>query len=233
MGAGPQERPSGNARPAAARRVCVGWGAGAASMAGAARCPVASGLRAAACLRPPLCCRFPRAALRLREHLPEGVAAGGLLLLAGSAARVSQRSRTLQRAAHPAQKERLSAGAEWCAGGPNDGHPAGARPNGNLLLSEEQPLLTHPHRVAGGVQGGGVPSPVSMVRRNEREGVPTGHTLLLLSNADRLTVGQVWGCPPPPLGKVLYIGHMQHRGESTQGLCPCTPFHGISGARRV
>lgn len=45
---GRRRRPSGNARPAAARRLCVGWGAGAASMAGAARCRFASGLRAAA-----------------------------------------------------------------------------------------------------------------------------------------------------------------------------------------
>lgn len=81
---------------------------------------------------------FPRAALQPREHLPEGVAAGGLLLLAGSAARASQRCRTRQRAAHPAQKERQSAGAEWCAGGPNDGHPAGARPKGYPPLSVEQ-----------------------------------------------------------------------------------------------
>ena len=74
-----------------------------------------------------------------------------------------------------------------------------------------------------------------MVRSNEREGVPTGHSLLLLSKTDRLTVGQVWGCPPPPLGKVPYIGHMLHRGESTQGPRPLYPgglFHivpGISG----
>lgn len=211
----------------------MGWGAGAASMAGAARCRFASGLRAAACVLRPLCCRFPRAALRLREHLPDGVAAGGSLLLAGSAARVSQRSRTLQRAAHPTQKGRLSAAAEWCGGGPCGGRPADARPEGDPLLSVGQTLLTPPTASAGGVQGGAFPSPVCMVRSNEREGVPTGHSLLLLSKADRQMVGQVWGCPPPPLGKVPYIGHMQHRGESLQGLCPCTPFHGISGASLV
>ena len=64
----------------------------------------------------------------------------------------------------------------------------------------------HPPTVsAGGVQGGAFPSPVCVVRSNEREGEPARLSLLLLSKADRVTVGQVWGCPPPPLGKVLYI----------------------------
>ena len=92
---GRRRRPSGNARPAAARRLCVGWGAGAASMAGAACFRFASGLRAAACLLRPLCCRFPRAALQLREHLPEGGSCCRFALaLAGIAARASHRSRT-------------------------------------------------------------------------------------------------------------------------------------------
>lgn len=69
-----------------------------------------------------------------------------------------------------------------------------------------------------------------MVRSNEREGEPARLSLLLLLKADRVMVGQVWGCPPPPLGKVLYIGHMQHRGETIQGFHPCTP--GLRHIRR-
>ena len=134
-----------------------------------------------------------RAALRSREHLPDGAAAGGLLLLSGSAARA------------------FAAAARG----------TGAAPTGWRSSSQLPP----PTVSAGGVQGGAFPSPVCVVRSNEREGEPARLSLLLLSKADRVTVGQVWGCPPPPLGKVLYIGHMQHRGETTQGLCPCTPFH--------
>lgn len=73
----------------------------------------------------------------------------------------------------------------------------------------------------------GIPAAVrGEVREHQterEEGVPTGHSLLLHSKADRLTVGQVLSYPPPPLGKVSRIGHMQHRGETTQGFHPCTP----------
>lgn len=80
-----------------------------------------------------------------------------------------------------------------------------------------------PHREAGGVQGGRSLLPCAWAGVTKREGEPARLSLLLLSKADRVTVGQVWGCPPPPLGKVLYIGHMQHRGETIQGFHPCTP----------
>ena len=136
----------------------------------------------------------PRAALRLREHLPDGAAAGGLLLLSGSAARA------------------FAAAARG----------TGAAPTGWRSSSQLPP----PHRVSGGGAGGGRSLlPCAWAGVTKREGEPARLSLLLLSKADRVTVGQVWGCPPPPLGKVLYIGHMQHRGETTQGLCPCTPFH--------
>ena len=92
-------------------------------------------------------------------------------------------------------------------------------------VEEQQPTTTPPPRQRGGCRGGRSLLPCAWAGVTKREGEPARLSLLLLSKADRVTVGQVWGCPPPPLGKVLYIGHMQHRGETTQGLCPCTPFH--------
>lgn len=91
-------------------------------------------------------------------------------------------------------------------------------------VEEQQPTTTPPPCQRGGCRGGRSLLPCAWAGVTKREGEPARLSLLLLSKADRQMVGQVWGCPPPPLGKVLYIGHMQHRGETTQGLCPCTPF---------
>ena len=135
-----------------------------------------------------------RAALRLREYLPDGVAVCSLLLLSGSAARA------------------FAAAARG----------TGAAPTGWRSSSQLPPP---PPRQRGGCRGGRSLLPCAWAGVTKREGEPARLSLLLLSKADRVTVCQVWGCPPPPLGKVLYIGHMQHRGETTQGLCPCTPFH--------
>ena len=107
----------------------------------------------------PLRCRYPPRGAAALVRLPCGAAAAGRRMLPGSAARASQRGRTCQRAAHPTEEDRPSAAAEWCGGGPNDGHPAGARPDGDRLLSVEQPLLTHPPPRSGGVQGGAYPLP--------------------------------------------------------------------------
>ena len=70
----------------------------------------------------------------------------------------------------------------------------------------------------------GSPYPQAAIRQRERkEGVPSGHTLLLLSKADRLTVGQVLCYPPPPLLKATFFLHFCDRGESIQGLRPLYP----------
>lgn len=89
-------------------------------------------------------------------------------------------------------------------------------------------------------------------RENEKRECPPGTPSCLLIDADRVTVGQVWGCPPPPLGQVPYIGHLSvSRGDNT-GVSPLypvrlrfadpggTPFschnengYGISGASLV
>ena len=151
---GRRRRPSGNARPAAARRLCVGWGAGAASMAGAARFRFASGLRAAACLLRPLCCRSPRAALRYREHLPDGkplpVCAGlGRERRAGFAAMphfAKGRSPCLEGAA----ERRRGMVRRWAARRP----PGRRKAQGIPVAIGVAAVANFPHREAGGCRGG-------------------------------------------------------------------------------
>ena len=105
---GRRRRPSGNARPAAAAAVARVGGvpgqpvptaglsefgrgshAGGAGWGGSTVHSAVSGCCAAApfFVKMPIFPAFSRAALRLREHLPDGAAACGLLLLSGSAAR--------------------------------------------------------------------------------------------------------------------------------------------------
>lgn len=85
---------------------------------------------------------------------PMGQPLAACCCLRGAPRRASQRCRTWQRAAHPAQKGRQSAAAEWCGGGPCGGRPADARPEGDPLLSVKQPFLTSPTASAGGCRGG-------------------------------------------------------------------------------
>lgn len=180
----------------------MGWGAGAASMAGAARFRFASGLRAAACAFRPLCCRFP----------PRGAATAGAPCRWGSrwrfAAACGERRAGFAAMPHPT-KGRLP-----CPEG------AAERRRGMVRRWAER-------RPPGRRKAQGIPAAIGgEVREHQterREGVPAGHSLLLHSKADRLTVGQVLSYPPPPLGKAPSIGHMQHRGETTQGFHPCTP----------
>lgn len=101
---------------------------------------------------------------------PMGQPLAACCCLRGAPRRASQRCRTWQRAAHPTQKGRQSAAAEWCGGGPCGGRPADARPEGDPPLSVGQTLLTPPTASAGGGAGGASPSPVCMVRSNEKRG---------------------------------------------------------------
>lgn len=72
------------------------------------------------------------------------------------------------------------------------------------------------------------PLSLGAIRQRERkEGVPTGHSLLFADKGHTASCRKVRYLPPPPLCQVPYIGHFQYRGESTQGLCPCTPAHGL------
>ena len=77
---------------------------------------------------------------------------------------------------------------------------------------------------AGGTRTG-APFPRPLDRQRERkEGVPTGHSLLFwLIKADRPASQTAGGSPPPPLGKVHFVGNFQlSRGDNT-GALPLYP----------
>lgn len=157
MVAGPQERPSGNTRPAAARRVCVGWGAGAASMAGAARFRFASGLRAAACVLRPLCCRFP----------PRGAATAGAPFRWGSRWRFA--AAYGERRAGFAAKPHFKKGRSPCLGGAAERRRGMVRRRAlrTAIRPAQGPRVTRCYRW----RSPGAPD-------GKKEGVPTGHSLL-------------------------------------------------------
>lgn len=147
---GRRRRPSGNARPAAARRLCVGWGAGAASMAGAARCRFASGLRAAARAAPsallPLsprgaatagaptrrgsrwrfaaACGERRAGFAAKPHFAKG--RSPCLEGAAERRRGMVRRRALRTAIRPAQGPRVTRCYPWSSPGAPDGKRRGS-----------------------------------------------------------------------------------------------------------
>lgn len=56
----------------------------------------------------------------------------------------------------------------------------------------------------------------------ERE-CPPGTPFCAGLKANRMKVGQVWGHPPPPLGKVPFIGQSINAGRQYRGCGPCTP----------
>lgn len=150
---GRRRRPTGNARPAAAAAVVRGRGAGAASMAGAAGCPVASGLRAAAGSLCPLCCRFP----------PRGAAIAGAPHRGGTRCRFTWALRGAPRGlrrrphlpkGHPPTSRRSGRSPARRAGAARAAGVACECGNGDPLLSVEQPLLTPPTASAGGCRGG-------------------------------------------------------------------------------
>lgn len=97
-------------------------------------------------------CCYPARAKR-KKPLPQRQQLPASTNPTGSEARASQRGRTPQRGRAYTKEERPSAAAEWCGGGPNDGHPAGARPEGAQTLPESRPAPKKPPAKRG-VQGG-------------------------------------------------------------------------------
>lgn len=97
----------------------------------------------------------PATALRYREHLPCGAAAAGQLHLPGSA--VAGFARLL----HLPQGQRLPGGGAAAANSPPPRAAGGCRggvsPYIHHMCTQEHYKCSCPHRVAGGVQGGGVP----------------------------------------------------------------------------
>lgn len=83
-------------------------------------------------------CRCPARAKR-KKPLPKTQQLPASTNAAGSAARAFAAKPHPTKGQHLPKKERLSAAAEWCGGGPNDGHPAGARPEGTQPLPESRP----------------------------------------------------------------------------------------------
>lgn len=59
-------------------------------------------------------------------------------------------------------------------------------------------------------------------RADERPNGPHRGPVMLIK-AVRQLVGGVWCWPPPPLVKVLFIGHFPHRGETIKGAAPPLP----------
>ena len=152
-GRGRRERPSGNARPAAARRTGGGRGAGAASATGGA-----VGTRKGWPRRG----RWP-GRQRCRLHCPRGAAIAGVPHRGGTRCRFAWAFRGAPRGlrrrphlpkAHPTASRRRGRSPAQRAGAARAAGVACECGNGDPLLPVKQPLLAHPHRVAGGVQGG-------------------------------------------------------------------------------
>ena len=128
----------------------------------------------------------------------------------GSEARASQRGRTPQRGRAYTKEERPSAAAEWCGGGPNDGHPAGARPEGEQTLPESRPAPKKPpakRGVQGGFQIKSRPARAAFHSTPPRRGG---------ASADRGQPGQGTPrlrLPSAPAGKVYFIGRFKSGKE--------------------
>lgn len=189
MVAGPQERPSGNARPAAARRSSLGGVPGqpvpAAGLSELGRGSHAGGAGWGGGTAHSCCCPCPRGAA-----------------VAGVPTRWSSRLRL----AAPVGERR--AGFRGCC----------TRYRGSAYrVEEQQPTTTPPPCQRGGCRGGRSLLPYAWSGVAKREGVPTGHSLLLLSKqTGRWSVRS--GAVPRPHWVKSYISDTcstvgrQHRG---------------------
>lgn len=171
-GRGRRERPSGNARHRCCAADRLGRGAGAASAAGGA-----VGTRKGWPRRG----RWP-GRQRCRLHCPRGAAIAGVPHRGGTRCRFAWTFRGAPRGlrrrphlpkAHPTASRRRGRSPARRAGAAREAGVACECGNGDPMLPGVLPLLTHPHRVAGGGAGGGVP--FSCVPGQEKRKRGTAH----------------------------------------------------------
>lgn len=236
---GRRRRPSGNARPAAARRSCVGGVPGQpvptaglsesegvatpGALAGAACCRFASGLRAAA--------RFASSALM--PLTPRGAASSGAPCRGDAATGLHQlwqgAPRGLRSDAAP-DKGPLTLPRRSGRAPPRNGAAVGRT---TATRPAQGPRDTRSCRCccrcylppprSGGVQGGRSILPCAWAGETKREGVPTGHSLLCLIKGRPVDGRSGLGLSPAPAWQSLIYRTEHKRGETIQGFHPCTP----------